>query len=1016
MIDPKQQVRRRDFFKAAGRLSAGVLLGRPLLISGAEAPMVLRLEPTPYVLRGPSGPLRLINVRVLADGKPRAIHGRFALSFGSGGGSPSPDGVEVIPGAYTLRGTEIVPMSAFVGIIDFASEGFPLLIPEVAEETELKVSFDCSLSSPLENSCTVKPARKWSFFITPHTHFDVGFTQPQPVVFDRLTRDMDAAREYCERTDGWPLPSRYRWTVEVAGLAKRYIEGHSPEQVARFLEWVRKGRIEICGYYLNMPTEITGHEEMIRCLYYAQELRRRHNVTVDTVMIDDVPGYAWPLADLFVQAGIRRVSFRANSIRGRFLWYRPGAVPRPFYWEGPAGSRLFVWYTDTYRDGNFFRAPGLHEDEFVRIIQRNEQAGYPFDEVQLRMGGDNLPPEISASKNARDWNELYLWPQVTLATNREFLELLESRHSERTPVHRGDIPSWWAEGPSSAAKENGANRLAHDRLAEAEALWTMASLTTAGTAYPKEEVAFAYEQMIYFDEHTWGASESVERPKSENTIRQWQIKSAYAAEAVKRANQIHTSALAAVSRPLEAAEPAIAVWNTLGWPRTDVVELDLLGTPMEGRAGARIIDSRNGKPVACQLSEDRKKLTFIAREVPPVGHAIFLIRPAPGASEETTARKSATSNLIENGFYRVEARPETGGLASVFDKKLGRELLDRKAAFLGNQPIYEKPRGDRDAICNVEIGGRPVIFDRVASKTGRVVGAVSGPVFQDLLLETSLPTCPRILERVRLFRELKMIEISNLVTKEEVYEPESVYFAFPFDVPEPEFHCEIADGSMRPGKDQLTYSCQDYYAIQHWVNVSSAGFGITLVPIEAPLVMCAGLHAGKWADRISFDNGHVYSWVMNNYWMTNFCAAQGGEIPFRYRITSGSGPFDGFRATQFGWQPFYPLAATWLGVRPKAQIQKAGSLFELTGDPVLLSYVKLAETDNSLVLRLLEVRGRPANCTVRLAPGRGWKIGKGFVANVVEEPGEQLNISGEAFQLTLRPYEVVTIRLFMRAV
>ena len=660
-MEPTHQVSRRDVLKTAGGLVAGPLLGAP-----GEA-LALALEPTPFVLRGPDGPLRQVNVRCLADGKPQAAAGRFTLSFGAVGGSAGA-GAELIPGAHTCRGSAIVPMSAFIGGIDYIGGAFPLLLPEPARETELQVAFESSLGPRIANSCVVKPARHWSFFLTPHTHFDVGFTQPQPVVFERLARDMDSARQYCEHTQDWPAPSRYRWTVEVSGLVKRFVESHRPEQVARFMEAVRRGDMEICGFYLNMPTEITGHEETIRCLYYAQELRRRYDVRIDTVIIDDVPGYAWPLADLFVQAGIRSASLRANSIRGRFLWYRPGAVPRPFYWEGPGGNRLFVWYTDTYRDGNFFRPRGLHEDEFVRVIQRNERAGYPFDEVQLRMGGDNLPPDLTASKNARDWNERYLWPQVTLATNREFLEVLESRHSAAVAVHRGDIPSWWADGPASAALENGANRLAHDRLAAAETLWAAATLAS-GAAYPREKIAAGYEQMIYFDEHTWGSSESIDRPKSENTARQWRIKSAFAEEAARLSKELHGGAVAALSKDLAAPGTAIAVWNSLAWPRTDVVELELPGTPLEGRTGVEVIDARSGKAAPCQISEDGRRAVFIARDVPPLGYVIYRLRSGT-APPRGAKRGGPPGAVIENAFYRVEASAERGGLASWYDKQL----------------------------------------------------------------------------------------------------------------------------------------------------------------------------------------------------------------------------------------------------------------------------------------------------------------------------------------------------------
>src|SRR5690606_21061017 len=137
----------------------------------------------------------------------------------------------------------------------------------------------------------------------------------------------------------------------------------------------------------------------------------------------------------------------------------------------------------SYREGNFFRPEGLHEDKFLEVIRRNEAVGTKVDHIQLRMGGDNLPPELNTSRNARAFNEKYLWPRVKVATNREFLDVLEQQYGPLAKTYRGDIPSWWAEGPASSALETGMNRLTHDKLVAAEALWTKPRSTRPALAY-----------------------------------------------------------------------------------------------------------------------------------------------------------------------------------------------------------------------------------------------------------------------------------------------------------------------------------------------------------------------------------------------------------------------------------------------------------------------------------------------------------------------------------------------------
>lgn len=944
------------------------------------ASLTLELEATPLVLRDPAGPMRLLACRTLVDGKSHPAAGTLKLSVRG-----------------KTQQLEMEP-SAFVG------GAFPVRIAEPASPTAVEISLRLAGGRTLDARCEVKPARPWTFYMTPHTHYDIGFTHPQPEVIERLTNDMDLAVQYCEETADWPAESRYRWTVECTALMRNYIERRSPEQVEKFMKWVRDGRIEICGFNFNMPTELVGHEELIRCLYDTACLREQYRVPIDTVMINDVPGYTWALPELLVEAGIPRVSFRANSIRGQFLWYRPGAVPRPCYWEGPEGSRVFMWYTDSYREGNFFRAPGLHEASFLGIIGRNEGANCQVDHIQLRMGGDNLPPDLNASKNARAWNEKYIWPRVLVATNREFLETLERQYGGQCKTFRGDIPSWWAEGPASSARETGINRLVHDKLTAAEMLWTRLWLDGATADYPAERIADAYWRMFLYDEHTWGASSSISEPKGRNTLDQWKWKASNAYAAVAVADRLLEEAVARLSEPLTGSgRYSLAVWNTLAWPRNDVVTFSTIGSPFDGAPGLRAIDNRSGKAVPVQLSRDRSEACFVARDVPPGGCAIFRIE----RSEKPADAPTAKNGTLENGFYRITASEKSAGLSSWYDKSLKRELLDTKAAFAGNQPLHEKLAGPR----NIVDSKKPTPFERTAAAKAEPIEQTSGPVYQEMTQATSLPGCPRILQTVRVYSDLKLVDITNVVDKDDIVDPEGVYFAFPFDVASPEFRVQIADATMRPGIDQLTYSCFDFYSIQHWLTATGKTYSIQFVPVEAPLVVLSDLNVYKWADRLEFDKGHVYSLVMNNYWYTNFCASQSGTLTFRYRLTSSPPGADGVTATHFAWQPFHPLQARWLTHTGDTASGGSKPFVRLTGDPVVVGCVKRAERGEAVIVRLLEMNGRNARCRVALDMPDSARVTGASLATALETQGEPLPVSEDGVEVQLRANEIVTVRL-----
>jgi len=939
----------------------------------------LSVNVTPFVLRAPDTPKRRVHLQPVSDAGPFPLPGALSVTF---------------------AGTRL---NMTVELEELQTGPITLYLPEPETPTNLEIAFQTDAAKTLEQTVPVAPVRPWTFYMTPHTHYDIGYTEPQPVVINRLTREMNDAVHFCEETADWPPDSRYRWTVEVSALMKEYIDRHAPEKVARFMDFVRDGRIEICGFYLNMPTELVGHEELIRCLYFADTLRRRYRVPIDTIMIDDVPGYTWALPELLVEARMPRAALRANSIRGQFLWHRPGAAPRPFYWEGPDGSRVFVWYTDSYREGNFFREPGLHEEEFLKIIRRNEEAGAFVDLVQLRMGGDNLPPDLDASKNARQWNEKYLWPRIVVATNREYLDALEKQYGAQTETRRGDIPSWWADGPASTARETGMNRLVHDRLAAAEALQTLLALAEPAAAFPTERIAHAYNAMLHFDEHTWGASRSISEPDSVETREQWAWKARQAADARELTDTVLQDALTALARRVPAPRrPGVVVWNTLPWARDDVVELALAGSPLENAAGAVAANVRTGIPVPVQFSPDHKRAWFVARDIPALGYAVYEFRDAPETRLEMRPPDDFT---LENEAYRLVMDTRSGAWREWYSKELRRGLLDASAAFHGNQPVHDQPVGGREAVS----AKAPVEFERTAAAEGEIIGHWRGPVFSEFVRRTSLPHAPEIVQRVRLYDGLPWVDVENTVRKEANTGPESVYFAFPFDVPEPVFHAQIADAVMRPGIDQLPHSCFDFYSIQHWLDVSGQDFGVIFAPLEAPVVTLGGINTYRWADTLAFDKGHVFSLVMNNCWDTNFKADQEGDTTFRYRLAAYAGEYDPVRATRIAWQPFHPLLTTWLAPRTGPESPLPESFLRLEGDAAIASCIKTAESGEGFVVRLLEQRGAPASVTLRFSLPEGRRVARAHVATALEAPTGILPVSDNVVTVALRPNEIYTL-------
>ena len=68
-----------------------------------------------------------------------------------------------------------------------------------------------------------------------HSHTDIGYTHPQPVVMELHRRFIDEALDIAERTADYPDDSRFRWTCEVTGITLDWWKNAGSADRDRFL-------------------------------------------------------------------------------------------------------------------------------------------------------------------------------------------------------------------------------------------------------------------------------------------------------------------------------------------------------------------------------------------------------------------------------------------------------------------------------------------------------------------------------------------------------------------------------------------------------------------------------------------------------------------------------------------------------------------------------------------------------------------------------------------------------------
>jgi alpha-mannosidase len=293
----------------------------------------------------------------------------------------------------------------------------------------------------------------------------------------------------------------------------------------------------------------------------------------------------------------------------------------------------------------------------------------------------------------------------------------------------------------------------------------------------------------------------------------------------------------------------------------------------------------------------------------------------------------------------------------LIDKQLGHELVDQNSKWQLGQFIHETI-SNRSQLEQFHL----VSYQRTSLKNISMIKGSDGPLWQSLRWIGTTPTAEdktAVQCDVRLFKNEKRIELHFSIIKKSITDPEAIYIAFPFCMPYAEVSYEAQGGMVSPGKNQLEKTSSDWHAVQSFTVIRGPKGQVVLGSTEVPLVQFGDLNLGKFQDVAHVEKPHLFSWVMNNYWVTNFRASQEGEFKWHYFLTSSENP-SMTDAAQFGWGSRVPFFCRVFPSGKESAFPFERSLIRIDAENILLVSAKPSSDGEDIILHLRETEGKTA--------------------------------------------------------
>jgi len=843
-----------------------------------------------------------------------------------------------------------------------------------------------------------------TLWIIPHTHWEGAVFKTREEYLDiglpHILTALNLLRAHPE----------YRFVLDQVAYVRPFLERY-PEQAAAFRQYVKEGRLQIvCGNDVMLDVNMPSGESWVRQVLYGKGYYR------DTLGVDvnvgwalDTFGHHAQMPQLLKLAGYQSYWFQRGV---------PGdATPSEFLWQGLDGTKIpAFWLPLSY--GLFTPAP-KDAYSFSHYVQDEwgalgEYSKWP-DRVAL-VGADVSEPEESFPAQVKEFNQNSGSPiKLRFGLPTDFAAVAAKRQDQ--PVVSGELNPVFQGIYSNRVELKQWVRRLEDVLTNAEKLTALAGALDLPSTWA--DSVKAWEPVLFNQAHDLMSGTMVDKVYNES-IRGYQASLDIGDDQV----DAEVNAIAAKMDTHGDGVPVV-VFNTLGWARTDLVQVEV-GSIGPNVHGLRLRDA-SGADLPLQFIDTQQyddgslkdaKVAFLARDVPAFGYSLYQIIPSDSGSFEGKKPPASIApasswhedvGSIENEFYRVTFDLWTGDMKSLYDKTAHWEVLGGQP---GNVVAREQDGGDFWELYGTLNGGR---LTRMIRKTGlpdaakshfsdeQVGGSgetFSGPVYSQFSLTHPFGD-GKFATTVRVYPGMRRIDIhTDLLNNDKsvryrLMVPTSIENGRRFD--------EIPFGSIERPQEQE-------FPAQYWTDYSDGSKGLALLNRGLVGNNVAGGTLVLSLMRSARINSYGYFGGYEPGVSSDLGLELGVERSFDYALVPHAGDWRDAAVYKSGWEFNHPLLARKVSTHAGTLPRRWG-LLEISAPNIVASSL-MPGRDGSVMLRVYEAAGTAAT-GVEIKVHN--PLGGAAETNLLGDELRTLSVAQDTLHLDFHPYEIKTIKLKLHA-